>query len=193
MSKKQGVKLSAEQDEMVRATLAAMDAEYQELAGEAAALADEERAKPVEEGQRWWTAYTLLEEQVIGQVKAALDADRKSRADLARALGVSRARVSQILTGEDENFKLETIAKLATALDRDVALRLIRKTEEVVVREASTGTDLASILSRFFQEAHNAESERRKRLDFFATYRPELRAPGPDSTTCKVIEIGKAA
>jgi transcriptional regulator with XRE-family HTH domain len=193
MSKKQGVELTAEQNEMVRATLAAMDAEYQGLAREAAELAEEERAKPVEESHRWWTAYTLLEEQVIGQVKAALDADGKSQADLARTLGVSRARVSQILTGEDENFKMETIAKLATALDRDVAVRLIKRTEEVVVRETSAPTDLASILCRFFQKAREAEAERRQRLSFFSAYRPEPQTPGLDSTTCKVIEIGKAA
>lgn len=48
-----------------------------------------------------------------------------SKSDLARTLGVSAARVSQILAGHGSNLTLKTIAKVASALELE--LEAVRK------------------------------------------------------------------
>ncbi|MCE5228803.1 helix-turn-helix domain-containing protein [bacterium] len=80
----------------------------------------------------WEFALLGMQYDVIDQVQRALEAGGLSQSDLARAMGVSRAYVSKILN-EQVNFKMETIAKLAVALKKQIALRLISKNEKVVV------------------------------------------------------------
>ena len=92
-----------------------------------------------------------LRAEVIEQVEAALEAEGLTRADLARTMGVSRAYISKILN-EKVNFQMETIAKLAVALDRDIALRLIRKTEKVVVAPARKAAEAAKRLKAALEE-----------------------------------------
>jgi predicted XRE-type DNA-binding protein len=127
----------------INKALGKLDADLAALAVESARIDAEEKAKPVDKSDRWWKAYYRLENTFLHEVREAMAADGLSAADLARLLGVSRARVSQILNGGEENFKLETIAKLATALDRQIGLRLLRKGEELMVRSAYSLHDVA--------------------------------------------------
>lgn len=83
----------------------------------------------------WQFALGVLQLGIVAQAEEALKDEKMTRADLARKMGVSRAHVSKILN-ETGNFQLETIAKLSVALNRDIAFRFIRKTEQVLVRPA---------------------------------------------------------
>jgi ribosome-binding protein aMBF1 (putative translation factor) len=80
-------------------------------------------------------AFMRLQFLALAQVAAAMEADDVSRSELARRLGCSRANISRLLN-EKANFKMEMLAKLATALDRDIEIRFIRKNEEVVVKKS---------------------------------------------------------
>lgn len=57
------------------------------------------------------------------QIVARMEERGMTQADLARAMGVSRARVSQILRGND-NLTLKSIVAVAIGLDCRVELRL---------------------------------------------------------------------
>ena len=115
------VKLTPE----LAAELARMKEAYEQLA----------RDFPSVEGD-WNLALLWLRAEVAEQVQKALAAEGLKGADLARKMGVSRAYISKILN-ESVNFQMETIAKLSVALNRDIALRLIRKSERVVVESAA--------------------------------------------------------
>lgn len=135
MARKPAADFSPEEMEAIERALAQMEATFEAARTEAQNLSDTAEAEPVESGNRWWTAYTQMELELIAQVRSVMDALGMNQAALAQALGVSTARVSQILAGENENFKLQTLAKLATALNRDVKISLIKKNEEVQVHE----------------------------------------------------------
>jgi transcriptional regulator with XRE-family HTH domain len=104
--------------------LADMDRSYEQIAAELPSLESD-------------LEFILLglRVEVVEQVEQALTEEGINRAELARRMEVSRARVSAILN-ESVNFKMETIAKLSVALNRDIVLRLIRKSEKVTVEVA---------------------------------------------------------
>lgn len=83
----------------------------------------------------WEFLQMVLNARIVEQAERAMKESGMSRADLARRMDVSRARVTTLLN-EEGNFQLETIAKLAVALDRDVAVRLVKKDEKVRVEPA---------------------------------------------------------
>ncbi len=78
----------------------------------------------------WEFALLGMQYDVIDQVQRAMETEKVSQSDLARAMGVSRAYISKILN-EKINLQMETIAKLAVALKRNIALRLIEKNKRV--------------------------------------------------------------
>ena len=61
--------------------------------------------------------------EVGEQIVARMAERRMTQADLAREMGVSRARVSQILRGND-NLTLKSIVAVAIALDCRIEFRL---------------------------------------------------------------------
>lgn len=67
----------------------------------------------------------------------------KTRADLARAMGVSPGRVSQIMSGE-ANLTVRTLAAAAEALGADVEIRFSPRrpeaAEEASVRSGESST-----------------------------------------------------
>jgi len=65
--------------------------------------------------------FTILEEESI------------SKTELANRLGKSRQYVSRILN-ETANFTLDSVARIAAALGKDVVLRLVNYEDEVVIR-----------------------------------------------------------
>lgn len=56
-------------------------------------------------------------------MQEAMDESETRRVDLARALGVSRGRITQILGGED-NLTLRTVADVFTAMGKQLAVTL---------------------------------------------------------------------
>lgn len=65
--------------------------------------------------------FTVMEEESI------------SKTELAKRLGKSRQYVSRILN-ETANFTLDSVAKIAAALQKDVVLRLMNYEDEVVIK-----------------------------------------------------------
>ena len=65
--------------------------------------------------------YTVMEEESI------------SKTELAQRLGKSRQYVSRILN-ETANFTLDSVARIAAALRKDIVLRLVDYDDEVVIR-----------------------------------------------------------
>ena len=63
------------------------------------------------------------------QIVARMEEREMTQADLAREMGVSRARVSQILRGND-NLTLKSIVAVAIALESRVEFRLKRERSE---------------------------------------------------------------
>ena len=53
------------------------------------------------------------------RIKVAMDAKGYRPIDLARAAGMSKQKVSQILNGDTENPRMDTLIALANALDVD--------------------------------------------------------------------------
>lgn len=72
---------------------------------------------PRTEDERGVFACEELRADVQLEIERALRAGEVSRAELARRLGCSQARVSQLL-GDNANLTLETIARVFLALDR---------------------------------------------------------------------------
>ncbi|MFJ3649275.1 helix-turn-helix domain-containing protein [Streptomyces murinus] len=68
------------------------------------------------------SAGAQLARQATASLAGLLAGLGKSRADLAKAMGVSPGRVSQIMSG-DANLTVRTLASLAEALDADVEIR----------------------------------------------------------------------
>ncbi|OPZ08232.1 MAG: helix-turn-helix protein [candidate division BRC1 bacterium ADurb.BinA292] len=96
----------------------------------------------------WEFALFGIRYEVIDQVQRALEAEGLSQAELARRMGVSRAYVSKILN-EQANFQMETIAKLAVALNREIHIRFHEKPGEPVARrKAARGRKASSTASR---------------------------------------------
>ena len=57
-------------------------------------------------------------------IAQAMEGQKKSKADLARALGTSRANITQLLRG-DRNPTLRTLADLAFACHSRIDIRLV--------------------------------------------------------------------
>jgi len=162
--------------ESIKEQLSRMDRAYQEVA----------RDFPSVEGD-WEFVLLGLRSEIIEQVEAALEERKMTRADLARRMGVSRAHVSQMLN-ESGNFQLETLAKLAVALDRDIALRFIHKTEQVVVESARRSMAPADHLFKSLEKARKP-----KPLVFDHYRRSAAPEPKRPASQAKIIELHKAA
>lgn len=67
--------------------------------------------------------FTKVAIDIGEQIVARMEEHGMTQADLARAMGVSRARVSQILRGND-NLTLKSIVAVAIGLDCRVELQL---------------------------------------------------------------------
>ena len=75
------------------------------------------------------------------QIVARMEERGMTQADLAREMGVSRARVSQILRGND-NLTLKSIVAVAIALESRVELQLKRERSERPRRSDCRPVDL---------------------------------------------------
>ncbi|WP_234384841.1 helix-turn-helix domain-containing protein [Streptomyces sp. MMG1121] len=76
----------------------------------------------------------------------------KSRSDLAKAMGVSPGRVSQIMSG-DANLTVRTLAALAEALDADVQITFCPRTQPADA-QACSSVGPAAVRSTGFPAHH---------------------------------------
>lgn len=105
--------LTEKEREEVEASLALM----RKAADAAARLFPKEKS--------WAFYFELAQCRVHGDIVSAMKTQGVTQAELARRLGVSRAWVSRVLSDPDENYQLETIAKIAHALGREVRIELV--------------------------------------------------------------------
>ena len=70
---------------------------------------------------------------VTSDIFTVMEEESISKTELARRLGKSRQYVSRILN-ETANFTLDSVARIAAALKKDVVLRLVDYEDEVVIR-----------------------------------------------------------
>ena len=80
------------------------------------------------------------------QIVARMDERGMTQADLAREMGVSRARVSQILRGND-NLTLKSIVAVAIALGSRVELQLTLAQPERPSQRSKPGAEAAKTLA----------------------------------------------
>lgn len=66
---------------------------------------------------------------------------RTSRAELARRLGTSPAYITKVLNDTAGNFTLETMAKMARAMDAVLHIRLAREGELVKIEQPQSQTE----------------------------------------------------
>ena len=75
--------------------------------------------------EKHWTAQSMqallhyIAFNFLDQIDDELEAGNKSRSDLARAMGISKSRVSQIFKNPG-NLQIKTMAKLAQAVGLDI-------------------------------------------------------------------------
>lgn len=121
--------------------------------------ANQESNKQFPSLEKDWEFVLLgLKSEIVEQVQEALEASGMKRADLARKMHVSRAYITKLLN-ETENFEIETIAKLSVALDRDVALRFIKKSERIVTGPACFFVEDEEQLRKWFGESETSPWE----------------------------------
>lgn len=76
-----------------------------------------------------------LKGSLIADIEEAMEEQGISQSELAARLGKSRQYVGKVLKEENlNNFTIDSIAKIAAALERDVVLRLKRDKEIVEIR-----------------------------------------------------------
>ena len=71
---------------------------------------------------------------LVGDIFQAMEEEGISKSQLAERLGKSRQYVGRVLN-ETANFTIDSISKIAAALERDVVLRLKSYTEVVEIKE----------------------------------------------------------
>ena len=81
------------------------------------------------------------------QIVARMEERGMTQADLARAMGVSRARVNQILRGND-NLTLKSIVAVAIGLDSRVELRIAPAQPSTPLPEPESAPSEAPTLAR---------------------------------------------
>lgn len=82
----------------------------------------------VKKDDSYWSEKAKLDFAI--ELNNLLEKRRVSRADLARFLGNSPAYITKILRGEN-NFTIDTMTRIARALDGDLALHITPKEENV--------------------------------------------------------------
>jgi len=71
---------------------------------------------------------------IVGDIFRAMEEEGISKSQLAERLGKSRQYVGRVLN-ETANFTIDSISKIAVALERDVILRLKTYSEVVEIKE----------------------------------------------------------
>jgi transcriptional regulator with XRE-family HTH domain len=94
-------------------------------------------------------------------IEKALDEAGMSQADLARALGISEPRVSQILSGNGKNLQARTIARIAFVLKMRASLEFL---DDCEYRTVCHTRDEASILDfKKWAKVHTQPAPTRER------------------------------
>jgi predicted XRE-type DNA-binding protein len=66
-----------------------------------------------------------IQNKVFNDLTEYIEKKKVSNKEIAEILGLSKGRVSQILSGENLNFRLDTLVKLCLAIERIPDFKLI--------------------------------------------------------------------
>lgn len=72
----------------------------------------------------------------VRQITIAMEEQKMKQSELAKRSGVTRQRISALLHSNG-NLKMETLAKLAHALNRSVRIQLLTDSQRVIVSEVT--------------------------------------------------------
>ena len=75
-----------------------------------------------------------IQNKVFNDLSEYIEQNKVSNKYIADKLGLSKGRISQILSGENLNFRLDTLVKLCLAIDRIPDFQLIDK-NDFIARE----------------------------------------------------------
>jgi predicted XRE-type DNA-binding protein len=90
----------------------------------------------------------IIQNKVYSDLMEYIEQNGVSNKDLAKSLGISKGRVSQILSGDNLNFRLDTLVKLCLAIDKIPSFQLenigkyveadLKETEPIIFKEISS-------------------------------------------------------
>ncbi|HOK26994.1 MAG TPA: helix-turn-helix domain-containing protein [Bacteroidales bacterium] len=73
----------------------------------------------------------IIQNKVFNDLTEYIESSKLSNKELAKLLGVSKGRISQILSGENLNFRLDTLVKICLAINRVPDFRLLDLNEYI--------------------------------------------------------------
>jgi len=89
----------------------------------------------------------IIQNKVYSDLMEYIEQNGASNKDLAKSLGISKGRVSQILSGTNLNFRLDTLVKLCLTIDKIPNVQLenidkyieadLKETEPIIFKEIS--------------------------------------------------------
>lgn len=88
--------------------------------------------KPREEllkSSEYWIE--VIQNKVFNDLTEYIESSKLSNKELAKLLGVSKGRISQILSGENLNFRLDTLVKICLVINRVPNFRLLDLNEYI--------------------------------------------------------------
>lgn len=92
----------------------------------------------------------VIQNKVFNDLIEYVESSNLSNKELAKMLGVSKGRVSQILSGENLNFRLDTLVKLCISINRIPDFRLLEINKYISMDKRSS----YSIVFEGFDEKH---------------------------------------
>lgn len=112
------------------------------------------RAPRLEEDPEFLSDY--LKGSFIADVFDVMEEEDINKNELARRLGTSRQYITKVLGEEDpNNFTIDSIARVAAALKRDVSLRLKKYNEVVEIKEYGEWKYETQLRNSVFHSAYN--------------------------------------
>lgn len=83
----------------------------------------------------------IIQNKIYNELAGFIEEKDISGKELAETLGLSKGRISQILSGENLNFRLDTLVRLSLAIGRIPDFRLL-KIEEFIKRDESPSDEM---------------------------------------------------
>lgn len=90
----------------------------------------------------------IIQNKVYNDLMEYIERNGASNKDLANILGISKGRVSQIFSGDNLNFRLDTLVKLCLAIEKIPSFQMediekyieadLKETEPIIFKEIPT-------------------------------------------------------
>jgi transcriptional regulator with XRE-family HTH domain len=102
----------------------------------------------------------IIQNKLYNDLSLYIDKNNISQKEIAKKMGVSKGRVSQLLNGDNMNYKLETIVKLCLAIDKVPSFDLVSINELMNQTNNSIRTKSKTIFKKYTAEYINTEDSK---------------------------------